>query len=339
MNIWKSFIRFIGLTLILVGFGLASYNCIRYLDLKSSAGDMQLLQKFALFVGVGALGLYVFGGVVRRIGFWIAGLLAVLGGILLVINASGRSISLRNPAVDEGMIFAGKERKPLYSPSEAYGLLFIQDDERVEEYAYRLTEIVFNSTIHLWEAENVTSWQEYNHWIPIHENFILWFSGLVNPSNRRYEYCDPYRALQRGVSVCSQASKIIVSAWNSTGLRSQMYGLEGHVVAEVEMQSDDGIWWVLDGDYGVVLEKDAETLAQLPNYVRKKYTQAGYEGWVIENLLDIYGPESNTVLSVTGVCKMESKIYVLKDFLPNVFLIPLGVFVLSGFRDIEREED
>jgi hypothetical protein len=254
---------------------------------------------------------------------WILALtLFVAGFLLLVLNIYGEFRSLRNPEIYQGFLHGGKLRIPQYSPEETTQLLEMGASETVEEYAHRATSLVFDSTVHLWE--NLQDYDEYHHHIPIYENFILWWKVYENPElYTQYQFCDPYKAIERGVTICDQSARIMRSIWNMNGMSTRLVTLDGHTITEAQVDKTTRTWWVLDADFGVVLEYDMETVSENPDLARQAYIDAGYAESVADVISAYYGPEGNYVITERRYCEQEVQAYRLKWILPVMLVFPM----------------
>jgi hypothetical protein len=238
----------------------------------------------------------------------------VFGTFLLALNIYGEFVSLRNSKISEGVPHFNKLRQPQETPEQVLQQIDKRQNESVEAYAYRLTDLVYSATVHKWE--NVEDYTEYNHQVPPHENYFLWAQSYLNPSTRFYHFCDPYKAIERGVMICSQATEAMAQLWRKTGQEARNMVLEGHVVAEVEVNPESETWWVLDADFGVVLEHDIKTLEAHPEIVVEKYVEAGYDLETATLVAGFYGEEGNYVQSNPGICRVEATLYRQKWYFP-----------------------
>lgn len=313
------FILFVGGILIALFSGL--YDYIRG-DIKGTFG---LVQKLGVLIGTA---LFLLGGHSAFKSFWRNLLLTffVVGAFLLALNIYGEFVSLRNPKVNEGLSHFNKFRKPQESPQQVFKKIDKGQDESNEEYAYRLTDLVYSATVHKWE--DVTNYTEYNHQVPPQENFLLWAMSYLNPTTYRfYEFCDPYKAIERGVMICSQATQVMVQLWKKTGLDARDIVLDGHVVAEAQVDREKDVWWILDADFGVVLEHDMNFLQGHPETIVEKYVNAGYNLDIAKRVAEFYGPEGNYVQSNVGICRVEENLYRWKWYLPvGLLIFPISYF-------------
>lgn len=302
---------------IILAFFFYFYDYLRG-DIKDSFG---LLQKLGVLVGIV---LFLLGGNFAFKSFWRTLFLSflALGAFLLGLNIYGEFVSLRNPKVNEGIPHFNKFRKPQETPEQVFKQIDKGQNESSQEYAYRLTDLVYSATVHKWE--DVTDYTEYNHQIPPYENYLLWVMSYLNPTTYRfYEYCNPYKAIERGVMICSQATKVMVALWKQTGLDARNIVLDGHVVAEAQMDRENDIWWILDADFGVVLEHDMNFLQEHPDVIIEKYVDAGYDLKTAQKVAEFYGPEGNYIQSNVGICRVEERVYRWK------WILPIGLLSLS----------
>ncbi len=307
------FALFAGGIILAIFFGF--YDYLRG-DIKGTFG---LIQKLGVLIGTG---LFLLGGHYAFKSFWRNLFVSffALGAFLLGLNIYGEFVSLRNPKINEGISHFNKFRKPQESPEQVFKQIDKGQNETNEEYAYRLTELVYSATVHKWE--DVIDYTEYNHQIPPHENYLLWVMSYLNPTTYRfYEYCDPYKAIERGVMICSQATEVMVQLWRKTGLEARDTVLDGHVVAEAQVDREKDIWWILDADFGVVLEYDMNFLQGHTNSIVEKYVNAGYDLKTAKTVAEFYGKEGNYIQSNVGICRVEETLYKWKWYLPFGFLM------------------
>jgi hypothetical protein len=295
---------------IILAFFFGFYDYLRG-DIKGTFG---FIQKLGVLIGTV---LFLLGGSSAFKFFWryLFTAFFALGTFLLGLNIYGESVSLRNPKVNEGISYFNKFRKPQESPEQVFKQIDKSKNESNEEYAYRLTQLVYSATVHKWE--DVVDYTEYNHQVPPHENYLLWAMSYLNPTTYRfYEYCDPYKAIERGVMICSQATEVMVQLWRNIGLEARDVVLDGHVVAEAQVDREKDIWWVLDADFGVVLEHDMNFLQGHTNSIVEKYVNAGYDLKTAKMVADFYGPDGNYIQSNIGICRVEENLYRWKWYLP-----------------------
>ena len=90
-------------------------------------------------------------------------------------------------------------------------------------------------------------------------------------------------------------------------------------------------WWVLDSDFGVVLEHSVAYLQENPEAVRQAYLAAGYDEDIAQKMNDIYGPDGNYIERNAGYCREETAAYRQKWLFPIYLLLP-ALFLFVGDR-------
>ncbi len=91
--------------------------------------------------------------------------------------------------------------------------------------------------------------------------------------------------------------------------------------------------WILDPDYGVVIEHDLDQITDNPDIIRDAYAAQGYSRGVIENLVQIYAPPGNQLTDEGLLCPQENFLYVLKWLIPTIGFLPYTtLFILLWFR-------
>ncbi len=201
-------------------------------------------------------------------------LLFFSGIILLTVNVTGLFKSLRNPGL-------ASEKTPYkndltLSYAEAKKLWSRKPDENEKDYALRATMLVNHAMAHYWKDEGIV---KYNIRIPVWENYILWFAGIIKPEKyRKYEFRSYKKAIERGVGVCSQPSIALKGLLNANGIKADLWDIAGHVV--VSATFDDGAEWILDPDYGKYVPYGRKQIEENPEVVRESY----------KNQNDVYAP-------------------------------------------------
>lgn len=255
--------------------------------------------------------------------------------ILLLINLSGVLIPLRGAGVYEKIEYAGKERSAGYRADEVYAQMNRNAaiDEQYPAYVQRLTQLIFDGTVHYWPESGDPAFRLR---VPLRENYLIFFDQLLRGERANYEFCRAERAIERAASVCSQASNILADILGRNRVKAHIVGLEGHVVVRARVDNENDIWWVLDADYGVVIEHDMAAIEADPELIRPFYTDQGYSDAVVDNLVGIYAPEGNQTIDENLQCEGEDHYYLLKWLLPVVGLIPLPLHVLIAWARRKR---
>jgi len=250
-----------------------------------------------------------------------------LSSVLIIINISGLFISLRNPAVYQGISYAGKIRVPKYTAEEFRSQMnrIESIDEQYPEYVTRLTQLIFDSTVHYWQDDETAD--AFNLHIPIHENYLIYLMDKLRGKDELYEFCQAERAVERSASICSQSSRILANVLIRNGVRAQIAGLDGHVVVQARVDKDTDEWWVLDADYGVVIEHNLNEIAQNPELIRSVYREKGYLDIVIDDLVSFYSPSGNAIIDEKLQCEGENHLYLLKWLIPITGMLPFLSYV------------
>ncbi len=268
-------------------------------------------------------------------------ILFTIGIILLCINIYGLVKSLGNDAIyKEEHILFNNDIEPT-SSKLLDEVLHKENIKNREEYFQKLVKAINKNIAHYWRGEGRT---KYNLTIPIYKNYILWFKQFTDSKHYKlYEFCDYEHALERKVGLCSQHAIIICGILEDKHIPAKIVALSGHVVAEAEVKNGD--WWILDGDYGVIIPKSIEEIEKdstliIPyymdnmNYNRFSITQNQNNPIPLERLVKIYGADGNFVInSVKGYCgnrySFEKTSYYLIWIIPLIFILP---FLISSIK-------
>ncbi len=209
----------------------------------------------------------------------------------------------------------------------AYGETRAITDEAVR--IHRIRELVTASTVHYYpEGKRGTAFS-----IPVHENFLLWTLGQFSPLIERfgfapqdpYEFLDGSKSWERGAGLCGELASIAIYLLEGAGIKAGKAGLDGHVVALA--QTSDGSHFVVDPDYGFVIEGRLSEVASRPGRIIAAATASGHSLKSAQNLAEIYGPEGNIEFwngdrgyRPVGYW-VERVSYVLKWLLPIAFAV------------------
>jgi len=254
-------------------------------------------------------------------------ILFLIGLFLLGINLIGQLIPLRNPAVYENIPFAGTDRSAQYTADQVIEQMnpIQPDDSSRKSYVKRLTTLIYDSTIHYWEADIDNSFRTQ---IPIHENFLLYLFSVIQNEDTQYEFCSAERAIERCASVCSQSSRILADILSSNNIPAHIITLDGHVVVRTKVAKKPSEWWILDADYGVVIEHDLSDIENDPELIRYEYKERNYTDGIINSLVEIYGLEGNAVIEKRFDCTREDNTYDLIWIIPVVAMLPFSIFLV-----------
>jgi hypothetical protein len=297
----KSYIEFGPYQLTILGLGIITFLIGVYFHFPSQVlGTFKLLSSIFFLIGVG----------------------------LLCINLVGFFISMRDPEIQSKEFHPyGIPKCVKYNPNDLSNLdRWV--DESSSEYAYRLVDLVFINTLHFFDLSQPS---KYNQRVPVFENYILFFRSFLPSVPDNYEFCDPNKALERGVGLCSQFSKVIFGILDQNGIPADIHVLSGHVVTEALIDKNTHRKWVLDADLGVVFEYDIETLENHPDIVAAIYRKYGYSDQVSDKIAEVFGKQGNYIQENVRYCQNERQFYVYKWVLPLLMIVPFGMFKLIRF--------
>jgi hypothetical protein len=247
--------------------------------------------------------------------FWIALL-------LLGTSIAGVFIPLRNPDLYRENLSFFKDDITL-TEDQLWSATVRQQGESTEAYVTRLNEAVNNGTAHYWDDQGI---YKYNLRIPIYENYLLFFAGyLYPPAYAKYEYCNYKKAIKRGLGLCSEHAIILTGILKDQGIESQILSLDGHVVSTAQV--NQGTWWILDSDFGVVIPHSIAEIENDPNMIRPTLKQKRYSDAIVNWMVDVYGKEGNRVFSGAREYRprgylIETLSYVLIWILPMIMMVP-----------------
>jgi hypothetical protein len=209
--------------------------------------------------------------------------LAIVGAVLLIVDVVGLFVPLRNDAI-YAEPNAGFGLGDLTLPAAGLRAALVrQPAEAADAYVRRSAVAVQQGLAHYWRPEQAA---RYRLHLPIWENWVLWALGFWQPQAfGLYEFCDPARALDRGVGLCSQHAILEVDALHRAGIPAQIIGSRRHVLVTAEVTP--GVWWLVDPDYGVVVPQDLSTVQARPELIA-----AAYRPTDVALLTDVYATET-----------------------------------------------
>ena len=228
----------------------------------------------------------------------------LLAGMLLLIN---NIIGLFLPLRNEGIYHeknTGFENDITLTEEQLYKVINTDIANR-EKYILQLNKAINKGIAHYWNDNGI---DRYNLRVPIYENYLLYFASYIYPKIfRKYEYSHYDKAIERGIGLCSQHAIIISEILNEKGIESKIIRLSGHVVSTALVNKEKNLWWILDPDYGVVIKADISKVEDNPEIVRNYYQNNGFDKKTVENLINIYDKDGNTVIdSVRSVSQITS---------------------------------
>ena len=249
-------------------------------------------------------------------------ILLVAGILLLGVNITGFFISLKNPDVYTEE--KGRFKNDVLLSDKRFFSIVDQDLANRKIYASKLNEAVNLAIVHYWGDSGT---HKYNFRIPFYENFILFGLGYLIPDwFGKWEFFDYKKAVERSAGLCSQHAIIISQILKEKNIPAKMVGLKGHVVVTAQVDEKKAEWWILDGDYGVVIEHNINEIEKQPEIVRPFYQRKGYDSPTIQVLVDIYGKEGNSVSKLSRHYPeryyFETLSYILKWIIPFGLMVP-----------------
>lgn len=245
-----------------------------------------------------------------------------VGLLLLLLNMGGVFVSLRNNDIYQEKTKFENDITLTYK--EAKEQIDRKDLDR-QSYIKNTVEVVKNGMAYVWDYNKK---EKYNITIPARENWLLFLGKYFYPAiYNKYEYCNPYKALERGVGICSQQTLVFVGILTDKNIPAKVIGLKGHIISTVEADEKNGEWWVVDADYGVIINKSIQEIEKNPELIKNYYEKEGYGKEKIEELKNLYQKDGNKVYQKQGVmgytdCNWK-KYYIEKFSYYLIWIIPI----------------
>jgi hypothetical protein len=245
--------------------------------------------------------------------------LFILGMILLIYNITGLFKSLRNEELysevtpyKDDIAIRFEEAKKLWKRGE---------NESAKDFAARATMLVNKSMAHYWRNEGI---KKYYLRVPLWENYLLRIKQWVT-GQKKYEFRNYQKAIERGVGLCSQPCIALKYLLNAHGIEADLWDLQQHIVVGVTFH--DGTEYTLDPDYGYVIPVAIRGLQDNPNLVREAYLNHDvvYASHVTEHkhtedMVKMYTQEGNHIYYMDK--SFEDFSYVVKWVLPFLLVLP-----------------
>ncbi|MBZ2167687.1 hypothetical protein [Marinobacter sp. F4216] len=252
----------------------------------------------------------------------------LLGVFLLLLNSYGLTKSLRVEHLKESELrFPGDEAIPF---AEAMENTILRNDETLIDYIIRQTRNVDNALAHIrWHD---TDPGEHNLRVPVWENYILFLMGLLSgiPEYKRYHFVQHEKSIERGIGICGDASMTLSTILTNNDISNTIVSFPGHVVVSSSLNGQD---FVLDPDFGVVLNMSTDELRFRKSEVAKAYRNAGYGNLDVLGIVNILSQE---YVSWEGPSHFISKKYYFEYFsywfiwIFPVILLILGAWALKS---------
>lgn len=250
--------------------------------------------------------------------------LGLSGILLLAINLSGLLIPLRTPEIDA--LFADFARPTTLPYSSALSALdnLSKSDLSRSEFIEEATRIFHFGIAHI-DPEEIEKkgLEHYRMRVPIWENYLLNLLSYLKPDTYRdYEFCSYRKALERGTGRCGQQSLALVDYLSRNSVETGFIGLGGHAIATAK--NENGIWYMLDPDFGGVIpfplsEAEHDPKSVVPYYWNSAITDRNmYELFdAKDNVIRYGGPEAR----YRRACPIEQIAYIAKWVIPIIALL------------------
>jgi hypothetical protein len=248
----------------------------------------------------------------------------LVGCVLLLINAIGLTTGIRsNMLANETATYFVDDLS--LSEDEFYAQLAVLDANDRHAYFIALTKLVSQGILHYWQPAGM---DKYNIRLPWTENYVLRTLSYINPKFfAMYEFQDYHRALARGIGLCSQHAIIESGILQEKGIPARLIELQGHVI--LTAQVDEGQWWVLDPDYGLVIPMSLDAAQEHASEVAQRYGEAGFSDYDVDKVEEWFATRDNILYEGGAQTYMpliwltERISYVVKWVFPFLLMLPL----------------
>ena len=252
----------------------------------------------------------------------------VIGIFLFLVNITGLLIPLKNPDIyKEKTSF--KDDITL-STKEALSIIN-QPTANTEQYVRNVTYAINKGILHYWSGKND---KKYNVILPFYENYILFIltHTLFRQSALKYEFCNYKKTIARGVGWCSQESTALADLLNKKHIPTNIISWPQHVVTEIQITNNKR--WVVDPDYGVIIEHSINDIAKDPSILIPVYKHAGYSNKEIKRLMTIFNSSNINQRTIykhngpgyancNGIRKLiEDLSYIFIWIIPTFLIVP-----------------
>jgi hypothetical protein len=247
-----------------------------------------------------------------------------LGVILLIINSIGLTTGIRSSELaNETATYFPNDLS--LTETDFYDQLALLDPNDRPAYLVALTSLVSQGVLHYWQPEGMDN---YNIRLPWTENYLLRALSYVDPKFfQMYEFQDYRRALARGIGLCSQHAIITAGILQEQGIPAKLIELHGHVVLTAEV--DEGQWWVLDPDYGLVIPMSLDAAEEHYDEVAQLYAQAGFSDYDVDKVEEWFATRDNVIYDggastyMPAIWVIEHLSYLIKWLFPLLLILPL----------------
>ncbi len=245
--------------------------------------------------------------------------LFILGLFLLALDITGLFRSLRN---DDLYSEKTPYRDDISVPfPEARKNWSRKEGETDREFAIRATWLFNHSMAHYWRDEGI---RKYNMLVPYRENYIIRLRQVLT-GDRKYEFRNYRKVLERGVGICSQPCIGLQDLLQKNGIKADLWDIKGHVV--VEATFGNGEAYILDPDYGHIvpfgmkaIEKDPEIVREAYSNQDEIYSPALKEHKHTQDIIDEYEKDGNHIYTMDH--HFENFSYAAIWILPLLLMAP-----------------
>tara|TARA_R110002050_G_scaffold300778_1_gene472545 strand:- start:21302 stop:22138 length:837 start_codon:yes stop_codon:yes gene_type:complete len=258
-------------------------------------------------------------------------IILIIGIGLLGVNIYGLFKTMRNPAIyTEEITLRNRINDVTISYPEINELLKKKDNESNIDFGVRINKVVNDGFAHYWKKAGI---EKYHLRVPVWENYLLFAASYINPKKyERYEFSNYKKNLERGVGLCSTHSTIVKGILLDNGIKAELLDVGGHHVV-VRAELNDTATYILDPDYGIVVPFDTAAITANPELARAPYSQMAdlyypdaKDPYTTDYLVKIFGDRKH-VYSVDSWFEYFS--YWAMWIIPFLLMLP---FVYNPFR-------
>lgn len=253
-------------------------------------------------------------------------LLFVLGLLLLVLNVAGIFMSLRNNDLTSEITPYKHDISISFTEARKQWNRHANEQERV--FAIRASLLINHTMAHYWKDEGI---RKYHMLIPPWENYILRLKQVIS-GDRKYEFRNYKKAIERGVGICSQPCIALKYLLNDNGIKADLWDLKGHVV--VQATFGDGSCCMLDPDYGKYVPYSMNDIEANPELVRESYRDQDsvYAAGLISHkhtadIVNLYEKDGNHIYYMDK--SFEDFSYLAKWLLPILLVLPFTISLIK----------
>jgi len=254
-------------------------------------------------------------------------ILFLLGLVLAGLNIVGLFKSLRNPELYTEKN-TGRLNDVTVKLEDAKREVKRKPDETDKEFAIRINYLISKSMSHYWRIEGL---KKYNLQVPVWENYLL---ALISSfqKDKRYEFVNYKKDLERGVGLCSTHSIVVKGILLNNGIDAQLWDIAGHVVVRARVSEKE--WYILDPDFGLVVPFDILDIEANPEIVRSAYAEMASlykpeynDPYTTDHVIEIYGKDGNHIYTYNSL--WENLSYIAIWVIPLLLMSPFILHLLK----------